>query len=187
MGSVEGLIIRTRYESGNLRPLTRLDLADGSELRLDMLRVIRHHNDPRRELMEGDEVEVKITAVLRHGREGKEATMKTVTGYPHVTRDPDVRKGQPIIEGTVVSVADIARLKKQGFTEQEIFKKQPVLPSIGRVHIALCYYYDHEAEIDAFIAADEAAEAAVASGRKRGIHAIRRKEARDRLKAGLKR
>jgi uncharacterized protein (DUF433 family)/predicted DNA-binding antitoxin AbrB/MazE fold protein len=188
VGSVEGIVIRTRYESGNLRPLAPLDLAEGSELRIDIVRVIRERNDPTRELLEGDEVEVKVVAVLRHGRGDKEAMMKTATEYPRVVKDSAVRNGQPSIDGTDVSVSDIVRLKREGYSELEIFNKYAVFPHAGPVYAALAYYHDgHQAEVDAYIAADELAEAQATSERKRDIVITKRKDKRERLKSGLTR
>lgn len=184
MASGNGGIIRATYERECFRPQIRLDLPEGSEVRLEIVRIVRRHNNPAHELLEGDEVELRIAGVSSGRGSGQEASMKNAAGYPHITEDPVVRNGQPCIDDTGIAVADVVRLKRQGYTELEIFRKYPSLPSPGRIHAALAYYYDgHEAEVDAAITADEQAEAQAFSKRKRGIYVGRRRDKRARLKS----
>ena len=55
------------FESGSFRPLHSLDLAEGSEVELELVRIVRRKDDRRRMLLEGDEVELKLLRVVHQG------------------------------------------------------------------------------------------------------------------------
>jgi len=60
-----------------------------------------------------------------------------------IVRDPDHSDGAPTIEGTGIRVADIAAAyEHSGYEPDEITQLYPDL-SLGDVHRALAYYYDH--------------------------------------------
>lgn len=73
------------------------------------------------------------------------------TGYAHIVLD---ERQRPIIAGTTTKVIEIV-LDHQayGWSPGEIVYQFPYL-TMGQVHSALAYYWDHQAEIDAEIARD---------------------------------
>jgi uncharacterized protein (DUF433 family) len=74
--------------------------------------------------------------------------MSTVT-YAHLTMTPE---GEPIIAGTRIKVRVIALDRMaQGWDAEEIQRHHPDL-SLGQIHSALAYYYDHKDEMDRDIA-----------------------------------
>jgi uncharacterized protein (DUF433 family) len=89
----------------------------------------------------------------------------TSTVYAHITKDPEICGGKPCIDGTRIRVMDIATLKREGLTPEKMLDVFSVPLTLGQVHAALSYYYDHKDEIEASFA--EAHERAVESERKR--------------------
>ncbi len=81
--------------------------------------------------------------------------METITqqavGYPHITTDPRILSGVPIVEGTRTPVRSIAGYFNMGMSVDEILIALPYL-NFGQVFSALSYYFDHKAAIDANIA-----------------------------------
>lgn len=74
--------------------------------------------------------------------------MSTVE-YAHITIAPD---GVPMLAGTRIKVVEIVRDHlAHGSDAQEIHREFPHL-SLGQIHSALAYYYDHQEEVDADIA-----------------------------------
>jgi uncharacterized protein (DUF433 family) len=67
--------------------------------------------------------------------------------------DPDVCAGLPRIAGTRVRVIDIVEVYNRGRSPAEILDSYEFL-TLGQIHAALAYYYDHKAEVDAEIAGD---------------------------------
>jgi uncharacterized protein (DUF433 family) len=60
-----------------------------------------------------------------------------------IVQDPDHSDGAPTIEGTGIRVQDIASAyEHSGYDPDEITQLYPDL-SLGNVHRALAYYYDH--------------------------------------------
>lgn len=60
-----------------------------------------------------------------------------------IVRDPDHSDGAPTIEGTGIRVKDVAlAYEHSGYDPDEITQLYPDL-SLGDVHRALAYYYDH--------------------------------------------
>jgi uncharacterized protein (DUF433 family) len=77
--------------------------------------------------------------------------------YRNIERVPGRCGGQPVIAGTRIRVATILVWHRQGLTVEEIVQAYPhIRPS--DVHDALAYAYEHPAEIEANIVADEEAE-----------------------------
>ncbi len=74
-----------------------------------------------------------------------------------IVHDPEHSRGAPTIAGTGIRVVDIAKAyEHSGYDPDEIMQLYPHL-SLGDVHTALAYYYDH---IDEFrSAASEPASA----------------------------
>lgn len=72
-----------------------------------------------------------------------------------IVSEPGYRGGRPRINGTRLTVAEIALLHlRMGQTPVEIAGRYD-LP-LAAVYAALAFYFDHRQEIDADIAADEA-------------------------------
>ena len=73
----------------------------------------------------------------------------------HIEITPGVRGGRPHIAGTRISVADVVLMHfRLNHTLPEIAGRFDLSPA--DVYAAMAWYYDHRAEIDADIAADEA-------------------------------
>jgi len=73
-----------------------------------------------------------------------------VQSYPHITSNPQILSGVPIVEGTRTPVRSIAGYSNMGMTPDEILGALPHL-SPAQIFAALAYYFDHREEIDANI------------------------------------
>mgnify|MGYP001172913840 CR=1 FL=1 len=71
--------------------------------------------------------------------------------HPHIVRVPGVIGGEPIIAGTRISVASVARFLQDGAAPDEILEMYPHLTKAG-VYDAISYYFDHSDEIERIIA-----------------------------------
>lgn len=71
--------------------------------------------------------------------------MSQVTAYEHITIN---EAGVPVIEGTNMKVVELV-LEQQayGWSPEELCFQHPYL-SLGQVHSALAYYWDHEEELN---------------------------------------
>ena len=79
----------------------------------------------------------------------------TVLSIDMIVSNPGIRSGRPIIAGTRMAVQDIAiGFTVKGYTVDDLLTHYPHL-NRAQVHAALAYYYDHQAEIDAQIEADD--------------------------------
>lgn len=68
--------------------------------------------------------------------------------HPYITRKEGVCGGEPIVEGTRISVRCIVEyIQYVGYTPEEIVHHLPHL-NLAQVYSALSYYYDHREEID---------------------------------------
>ena len=73
---------------------------------------------------------------------------ETLTTYEHVQLDP---KGVPIITGTNMKVVELVMAQMaHGWSPEELHFQHPYL-SLGQIHSALAYYWDHKDELDADI------------------------------------
>lgn len=80
-------------------------------------------------------------------------TMRAFDG--HIIRTSGTRGGQPRIADSRITVADVALLHlRLGKSVEEIADTYGL--SLGAVHAALSYYYDHQTEVDASIEEDAA-------------------------------
>jgi uncharacterized protein (DUF433 family) len=70
-----------------------------------------------------------------------------------VIRDPEIRGGQPVIEGTTLRISDLAAYHTLAGLSPEQLAVQFDL-DLGRVHAALSYYYQNKPAIDAEIRAN---------------------------------
>lgn len=74
----------------------------------------------------------------------------------HIVCTPDTCFGKPRIDGTRIRVQDVVAWHVHGGQSvDEILTQFPQLKR-AEIYAALTYYYDHQAEVDAQIAADEA-------------------------------
>jgi uncharacterized protein (DUF433 family) len=74
------------------------------------------------------------------------------TEHPHIVRSPGVAGGTPTIAGTRISVAFVVGQLRAGDSPQDILAAYPHLTPAA-VYDAISFYYDHQDEIDRFIAA----------------------------------
>ncbi len=73
--------------------------------------------------------------------------------YGHICRVPGVCGGKLIIDGLRIRVQDVVICyEKQGMTPDAICDSFPPL-TLGQVHAALAYFYDHRGEVEEEIAA----------------------------------
>ena len=76
------------------------------------------------------------------------------TAYPHIVKVSGYCGGKAAIDRTRVRVNNVVFLHKEGKTAGEILVEYPDLTP-AQVHAALTYYYDHQQEIEAELAAEE--------------------------------
>ena len=76
--------------------------------------------------------------------------------YRNIEQDPARCGGQPVVVGTRIRVSIILGCYRQGMRVEEIVQQYPSLKPAD-VHDALAYAYDHLAEIEAHVAADDEA------------------------------
>jgi uncharacterized protein (DUF433 family) len=75
-------------------------------------------------------------------------TPLTSTTYEHVQVDTD---GTPIISGTTLKVVELVMAQMAyGWSPEELHFQHPYL-TLGQIHSALAYYWDHQEELDADI------------------------------------
>lgn len=75
----------------------------------------------------------------------------------HIAVDPDVLRGEPHIAGHRIGVSDVAIwVTYHGKSAEQIAREFDL--SLGEVHAALAYYYDHKDAIDEIAEADRRAE-----------------------------
>jgi uncharacterized protein (DUF433 family) len=81
--------------------------------------------------------------------------MVTIHPIDTIISDPQVRGGQPIIDGTTLRVSDLAASHiYRGLSPEELAVNFAL--DLGKVYAALAYYYQHKAEIDQQMRADAA-------------------------------
>jgi uncharacterized protein (DUF433 family) len=71
----------------------------------------------------------------------------------HIVSDPSIRRGRPYIKGTGITVQNIVEDVAAGLTVDYLTEQFDL--TLGQVHAALSYYYDHQAVIDQTIAEDK--------------------------------
>jgi uncharacterized protein (DUF433 family) len=70
--------------------------------------------------------------------------------YAHIETDT---QGVPIVSGTRIKVLEVALVRvAHGWTAEEIHRQHPHL-SLGQIHSALAFYFDHQEVFDRQIAA----------------------------------
>ena len=73
-----------------------------------------------------------------------------------ITRTPEVRDGHPCIAGSGVTVHRIVGWHKLSLSPEEVVNRIGHL-TLAQVYAALAYYHANRAEVEAAMAADEAA------------------------------
>jgi len=73
-------------------------------------------------------------------------------GYRYITRQPGVRGGHAIIEGTRVGVHDVISLLQNGETVDSVVARCFLNITRAQVYECLAYYEDHRGEIDVLVA-----------------------------------
>ena len=71
--------------------------------------------------------------------------MTQATAYEHIVTD---ERGVPLIEGTTTKVIELVLdVMAHGWSPDEIQFQHPHL-TLGQIHSALAYYWDHKEELD---------------------------------------
>jgi len=71
--------------------------------------------------------------------------MSVATGYEHIVLD---EKGMALIAGTTMKVLElVAETTAYGWSPEELHFQHPYL-SLGQIHSALAYYWDHAQQFD---------------------------------------
>lgn len=71
--------------------------------------------------------------------------MSVESGYKHLSVADN---GAVVIDGTSMRVIDlVAQHRAYGWSPEELHFQHPDL-SLGQIHAALAYYWDHQAELD---------------------------------------
>jgi uncharacterized protein (DUF433 family) len=73
--------------------------------------------------------------------------MMKLEKYAHLTSKPGTCGGEPIVKGSRTSVRSIATYHNMGMSAAEIRESLPYL-SLGQIHSALAYYFDHQRQVD---------------------------------------
>jgi uncharacterized protein (DUF433 family) len=76
--------------------------------------------------------------------------------YPHIVRNPEILAGEPTIKGTRIAVRNIVVAIRYTPTVEELLEDYPTL-SRDAIEEAFAFYDDHRAEIDRYIAENDAA------------------------------
>jgi uncharacterized protein (DUF433 family) len=84
------------------------------------------------------------------------------TRHPYIVQVENVCGGWPTIQGTRLTVQAIVEKIRLGQTPEEIVASYPERLTLAHVYDALSYYHDNPEEIEAQIAANQAALAQVA-------------------------
>jgi len=80
----------------------------------------------------------------------------TKLAYAHIVKEPGYCGGKAAIGATRIRVNNVVWLHKEGRSPQQSLETYPDL-TLGQVHAALAYYYDHKDEIETELAEDEGA------------------------------
>ncbi len=79
-----------------------------------------------------------------------------VAPYPHIVRNPDILAGEPTIAGTRIAVRNIIERARYMPIIEELCETYSHLTR-EEVEEAFAFYDDHRAEIDRYIAENDAA------------------------------
>lgn len=76
--------------------------------------------------------------------------MDSIQSINLIATNPQVRSGRPYLVGTTLEVAVIAIARTVHSQSAEQIAEDYAI-SLGQVHAALAYYYEHQAEMDRII------------------------------------
>jgi uncharacterized protein (DUF433 family) len=76
--------------------------------------------------------------------------------YPHIVRNLEILAGEPTIKGTRIAVRNIVVAIRYTPTVEELLEDYPTL-SRDAIEEAFAFYDNHRAEIDRYIAENDAA------------------------------
>jgi uncharacterized protein (DUF433 family) len=79
--------------------------------------------------------------------------MASTTDITHIVATHGVRGRKPRIRGHRIAVHDIAVRTREGLSPEDIAEMYRL--TLGEVHAALSYYYDHQDDIDHEIAEED--------------------------------
>jgi uncharacterized protein (DUF433 family) len=73
-------------------------------------------------------------------------------GYKYIVRQPGVRSGNAVVEGTRIGVHDVVGLLQNGESVDTIVTR--CFPALTKAQVCEClaYYEDHRGEIDVLVA-----------------------------------
>jgi len=74
------------------------------------------------------------------------------TSYRYIVRTPDVRGGNPRVEGTWIGVHDVIGLLQNGKGVESITTTCLPMLTKAQVYECLAYYEDHRGEVDLLVA-----------------------------------
>lgn len=75
--------------------------------------------------------------------------------HAYITRQKGISGGKPTIKGTRIRVVQIAlEYERLGWSPDQVLQAHPQL-TLAQVHDALSYYYEHAAELNAELLANE--------------------------------
>lgn len=73
------------------------------------------------------------------------------TNYRYIVKEPGIRSGHAIVEGTRIGVHDVVAMHQTGATVEDVVTSLPRL-SRAQFYVCLAYYEDHRREIDPLVA-----------------------------------
>ena len=76
--------------------------------------------------------------------------MTLSTEHPHIVKTTEILSGEPVIQGTRISVRSVVENWRMGLSPEEILDAYPHL-NLAQVFDALSYFCDHSEEIEAYI------------------------------------
>lgn len=79
-----------------------------------------------------------------------------IATYPHIVRNPDILAGEPTIAGTRIAVRNIIERSRYVQAIEDVCETYDTI-SRAEVEEAFAFYHDHRAEIDRYIAENDAA------------------------------
>jgi len=79
-----------------------------------------------------------------------------VAPYPHIVRNPDILAGEPTIAGTRIAVRNIVVAARYTPEIDDLLRDYPHLTR-EEIEEAFAFYRDHRAEIDRYMAENDAA------------------------------
>ena len=112
--------------------------------------------------------------------------MAAPTDIKHIVITPGFYGGKPCIDDFKIAVHDVAALRNQGYTPEQIIADHYPQLTLAQVYAALLYYYEHQDEIDREIVEEDAAIAAHAvADTSQLARRIRAEIAERKLQSGL--